>query len=34
MKWPSAYLKMRVLGAVQNAYGKTLEQRIKNKAST
>lgn len=32
MKWPSAYLKMRVLGAVQSAVGKTLEQRIKNTA--
>lgn len=32
MKWPSAYLKMRVLGAVQSAAGKTLEQRIKNTA--
>lgn len=32
MKWPSAYLKMRVLGAVESAEGKTLEQRIKNTA--
>ena len=32
MKWPSAYLKMRVLGAVESAAGKTLEQRIKNTA--
>jgi putative transposase len=33
MKWPSAYLKMRVLGAVESAAGKTLEQRIKNTAN-
>lgn len=32
MKWPSAYLKMRILGAVESAPGKTLEQRIKNTA--
>ncbi len=32
MKWPSAYLKMRVLGAVQSAAGNTLEKRIKNTA--
>ena len=30
MKWPSPYLKMRVLGAVENAQGNTLEKRIKN----
>ena len=33
MKYPSAYLKMRVLGAVQSAEGKTLEQRVKNTAN-
>lgn len=33
MKYPSAYLKMRVLGAVESAKGKTLEQRIKNTAN-
>lgn len=32
MKWPSVYLKMMFLGAVQNAFGNTLEQRIKNAA--
>jgi hypothetical protein len=30
MKQPSAYLKMRVLGAIDTAEGKTHEERIKN----
>jgi len=32
MKWPSPYLKMRVLGAVENAEGNTIRERIKNTA--
>ncbi len=32
MKWPSPYLKMRVLGAVESAEGKTIQARIKNTA--
>ena len=32
MKRPSSYLKMRVLGAIDNAEGKTHEERIKNTA--
>lgn len=32
MKWPSPYLKMRVLGAVENAAGKTIQERIQNTA--
>jgi transposase InsO family protein len=30
MKWPSAYLKMRVLGAVETGLGKSIRERIKN----
>lgn len=30
MKWPSPYLKMRVLGAVEIVEGKTIQQRIQN----
>lgn len=30
MKRPSSYLKMRVLGAIEFAQGKTMEERIKN----
>lgn len=30
MKWPSPYLKMRVLGAVESAEGNTIRDRIKN----
>ncbi len=32
MKWPSPYLKMRVLGAIDNAQGKTIQERIQNTA--
>jgi transposase InsO family protein len=32
MKKPSSYLKMRILGAVENAQGKTIRDRIKNTA--
>ncbi|MFZ1983700.1 MAG: hypothetical protein WAU91_04755, partial [Desulfatitalea sp.] len=32
MKWPSPYLKMRVLGAIENAQGKTIQERIQNTA--
>ena len=32
MKWPSAYLKMRVLGAIEMAEGKSIRERIKNTA--
>lgn len=32
MKRPSSYLKMRVLGATENAKGKTIRERIKNTA--
>ncbi len=32
MKWPSTYLKMRILGAVETANGKTIRERIKNTA--
>jgi len=32
MKKPSSYLKMRILGAVENAKGKTIRDRIKNTA--
>lgn len=32
MKLPSPYLKMRVLGAIENAKGKTIRKRIKNVA--
>lgn len=32
MKRPSSYLKMRVLGAIDNAEGKTIRERIKNTA--
>lgn len=32
MKWPSTYLKMRVLGAVDLAPGKTKEERLKHVA--
>jgi len=32
MKWPSPYLKMRVLGAIENAPGKTIQERIQNTA--
>jgi putative transposase len=32
MKWPSPYLKMRVLGAIENAQGKTIRERIQNTA--
>ncbi|MCP4373180.1 MAG: helix-turn-helix domain-containing protein [Deltaproteobacteria bacterium] len=32
MKQPSAYLKMRILGAIDIAEGKTREERIKNVA--
>ena len=32
MKWPSPYLKMRVLGAIETAEGKTIRARIKNTA--
>ncbi len=30
MKWPSPYLKMRILGAVETVEGKTIQQRIQN----
>ncbi len=30
MKWPSQYLKMRVLGAVEIVEGKTIQERIRN----
>ena len=33
MKQPSAYLKMRILGAIDTAEGKTHEERIKNVAN-
>lgn len=33
MKWPSTYLKMRVLGAVDTAPGKTKNERLKHVAS-
>jgi putative transposase len=32
MKWPSPYLKMRVLGAIETTEGKTIRKRIKNAA--
>jgi transposase InsO family protein len=32
MKWPSAYLKMRVLGAIEMAEGRSIVERIKNTA--
>ena len=32
MKWPSPYLKMRVLGAVETAEGKTIRERIQQTA--
>ena len=32
MKWPSAYLKMRILGAVETAEGKSIRDRIKRAA--
>jgi transposase InsO family protein len=32
MKWPSPYLKMRVLGAIEMAEGKTIRERIQNTA--
>ncbi len=32
MKTPSSYLKMRILGAVENAKGKTIRERIKKTA--
>lgn len=32
MKRPSSYLKMRILGAIENAKGKTIVKRIKNTA--
>lgn len=32
MKWPSAYLKMRVLGAVEMATGKSIRERIRKTA--
>lgn len=32
MKWPSPYLKMRILGAIENAQGKTVKDRIQNAA--
>ena len=32
MKWPSPYLKMRVLGAVDTAPGRTKEERLKHVA--
>jgi putative transposase len=32
MKWPSPYLKMRVLGAIEMAEGETIRERIKNTA--
>ncbi len=32
MKWPSPYLKMRILGAVESAEGNTIRKRIKNAA--
>jgi len=32
MKRPSSYLKMRVLGAIDNADGKTMQERIQNTA--
>lgn len=32
MKWPSTYLKMRVLGAVDTAPGRTKEERLKHVA--
>ncbi|MBD3314184.1 MAG: hypothetical protein GF344_00215 [Chitinivibrionales bacterium] len=32
MSWPTPYLRMRVLGAVQHAPGKTIRDRIKNVA--
>ncbi len=33
MRWPSAYLKMRILGAVEMAEGKTIQERIQNTAN-
>lgn len=33
MKWPSLYLKMRVLGAVDTAPGRTQQERLKHVAS-
>ena len=33
MKWPSPYLKMRILGAVDTAPGKTQNERLKHVAS-
>jgi len=33
MKWPSPYLKMRILGAVDTAPGKTQSERLKHVAS-
>ena len=32
MKWPSPYLKMRILGAIEMAEGKTIRERIQNTA--
>lgn len=32
MRRPSSYLKMRVLGAIENAQGQTIVKRIKNTA--
>lgn len=32
MKWPSPYLKMRVLGAIETAEGKTIRERIQKTA--
>ncbi len=32
MKRPSSYLKIRILGAIENAKGKTIVKRIKNTA--
>jgi hypothetical protein len=29
MSWPSAYLRMKVLGAIEYATGRTLRERIK-----
>lgn len=33
MKWPSPYLKMRILGAIETAEGRTIRERIKNAAA-
>ena len=32
MKWPSPYLKMRILGAIEMAEGESIRERIKNTA--